>query len=128
MKDIFHRRLELAERFLDTARLNLEHGDLRSAVDRAYYAMFHAAHAALALKGGEEPKTHKGLLTQFGSKIIKAGYIGKDLGKALWDAYDMRQKGDYDIYADFGDEGVKELIERACEFIKAIRHFLRKLA
>lgn len=72
MKDIFHRRLELAKRFLNTAKLNLEHGDLRSAVNRVYYAMFYAAHAALALKGVEEPKTHKGLVAQFGSKIVKA--------------------------------------------------------
>jgi len=38
LKDIFRRRLELAERFLNTSKTNLEHGDLRSAVDRAYYA------------------------------------------------------------------------------------------
>ena len=125
LKDIFRRRLELAERFLNTSKTNLEHGDLRSAVDRAYYAMFHAAHAALALKGVEEPKTHKGLMTQFGSEIIKAGHIDKDLARTLWDAYDMRQKGDYDIYADFGEERVKELINRAREFIRAIRGLLK---
>ena len=61
-KDIYRKRLELAERFLNTARDNLRNGDLGSAVDRAYYSMFHAAHAALAFRGVQEPKTHKGLL------------------------------------------------------------------
>lgn len=39
----------------------------------------------------------------------------------------MRQRGDYEIYADFGEERVKELIERAREFIRTLRHLPRKL-
>ena len=40
-----------AETACSSARLILEHGDAASAVNRAYYAMFHAARAAL-LDGG----------------------------------------------------------------------------
>jgi len=47
---------KVAHRFLKTARLSLEDGDRRTAADRAYYAMFHAAQAALRAKGGVRPR------------------------------------------------------------------------
>ena len=40
--------LEIADRFLKSSRILLRDGDLRSAVDRVYYAMYHATQAILA--------------------------------------------------------------------------------
>jgi len=37
--------LELADEFLADAKLSLEHSRLRSAINNAYYAMFHASQA-----------------------------------------------------------------------------------
>ena len=46
-------RLERARRALESADLLLAAADFEGAVNRAYYAMFYAAHAALAQQGVE---------------------------------------------------------------------------
>ena len=56
--------LWLAREMLADARLMLERESYRSAVDRAYYAMFHAVRAALHKDGVDLPKTHAGLRSQ----------------------------------------------------------------
>jgi uncharacterized protein (UPF0332 family) len=83
---------KLAERFLKTAKLAKEAGDLRSAADRAYYAMYHAAVAALYEKG-IVTKTHKGLHHQFNKEYIKEGLIDKELGGSLIKAFELHQGG-----------------------------------
>ena len=40
------------------------------AISEAYYAMFHAAKALLALRG-IHPKTHAGVVSQFGLQFVK---------------------------------------------------------
>ncbi len=58
-----------ADRALASARLLLESGDVEGACNRAYYAMFDAARAALiASSAPVEPeiaRTHSGLITAF---------------------------------------------------------------
>ena len=70
--DVISEHFKLADRFLKTAKLNRKAGDLRSTADRAYYAMFHAAEAALHQKG-ITIQSHKGLINQFGKEYIKSG-------------------------------------------------------
>jgi len=59
------RCLVLAEEFLTDAKFCLAHSRLRSAVNNAYYAMFHASQSILASKGVRPPRTHKGLRERF---------------------------------------------------------------
>ena len=42
------------------------------AISEAYYAMFHAAKALLALRG-IHPKTHAGVVSQFGLQFVTEG-------------------------------------------------------
>ena len=68
------RYLAKAERALDSARLLLEDGDIEGACNRAYYAMFDAAHAALlrhqAGINPAETRTHAGLIGAFGKHLV----------------------------------------------------------
>lgn len=48
-----------ARQAVETGRLVLEHEDYVAAVNRAYYAIFYAANALLAMKGLERSK-HSG--------------------------------------------------------------------
>jgi len=59
------RCLVLAEEFLTDAKFCLAHSRLRSAVNIAYYAKFHASQSILASKGVRPPRTHKGLRERF---------------------------------------------------------------
>ena len=49
---------------LDDAEATLQQGRLKTAINRAYYACFHAARAVLWSES-HAPKTHKGTKKQF---------------------------------------------------------------
>lgn len=76
-----------ASRAIASAKLLLDAGDVDGACNRAYYAMFDAAHAALLWAGAHvnpaETKTHRGLIAAFGEHLVKPALLTADLGKAL---------------------------------------------
>jgi len=123
-KEYVKRCLELADEFLADAKLCLEHLRLRSAINSAYYAMFHASQAILASKGIRPPKTHKGLRELLGRKIIITGLLEKEFGRDLSEAFEMRQASTYDIYARFGEESVSEMVDKAEQFVKRIKEIV----
>ena len=89
-----------AERALDEARLLLQGEKTEGDCSRAYYAMHDAAHAALFAAGFETPeaiiKTHHTLIAEFGKKLVLAGQIDANLGRALNRVQDIRLLADYD--------------------------------
>ena len=87
-------RLEKARRKLATAKRLLTEGDLEEAAGRAYYAMYHAAHAALLPKRAS-PRTHKGLAMMLSMHRVKPGELSIDLYRAFVAARDQREYGDY---------------------------------
>lgn len=68
-----------ASRAAASARLLLDAGDVDGACNRAYYAMFDAARAALIKSGAPVPpevaKTHSGLISAFSLHLVKTGQI-----------------------------------------------------
>ena len=56
------------------ANLLLENNMFSEARSEAYYAMFHAAKALLALRG-IYPKTHAGVVSQFGLQFVTEGLM-----------------------------------------------------
>ena len=123
-REYVRRCLELADEFLADAKLCLEYSRLRSAINSAYYAMFHASQAILVSKGIRPPKTHKGLRELLGREIIITSLLEKELGRDLSEAFEMRQVSTYDIYASFGEEGVGEIVYKAERFVKRIREII----
>jgi len=109
-----------AEKALKSAKLLEENGELEDAASRAYYAMFHATRALLFSKG-MNAKTHKGALSLFGEKIVKQGIMSEEYADMLRKAFDLRQKSDYEIYAETSVELVKEVIKNAEKFIERVK-------
>jgi len=91
--------LDKAMRALASARLLLDSGDVDGACNRAYYAMFDAARAALLVECGstapELAKTHGGLITAFSLHLVKTGRVPVEFGKALNRVADIRLVADY---------------------------------
>ncbi|KPV63606.1 MAG: HEPN domain protein [Candidatus Bathyarchaeota archaeon BA2] len=112
-----------AEKALRSARLLVEHRELEDAVSRAYYAMFHAARAILFSKG-TKAKTHRGTISLFGENIVKKGILSDEFADMLRKAFDLRQKSDYEIYAELNEELVEEIIKNAEKFIEKIKEVL----
>ena len=96
-------RLEKARRKLATAQRLLDDGDFEDAAGRAYYAMYHAAHAALLPKRAS-PRTHKGLAMMLSMHRVKGGEISVDLYRAFVAARDQREYGDYEVASIIGPE------------------------
>lgn len=75
-----------AERAINSAKLLLDAGDVDGACNRAYYAMFDAARAALLWSGTSADlatkKTHSGLISTCSLHIIKTGRLPVSLGTA----------------------------------------------
>lgn len=70
MSDRPQKSIQRAQQTLSTARRNHKEGDERAALNRLYYACFHAARGVLYDKGFD-PKTHDGTLTLFGEKVVQ---------------------------------------------------------
>jgi uncharacterized protein (UPF0332 family) len=70
-----------------SARVLLDLDDVDGACNRAYYAMFDAARAALRTSGAlvqpNRIKTHGGLIAAFGLHLVKNGPISRELGRLL---------------------------------------------
>ncbi|AKD25178.1 putative conserved protein related to C-terminal domain of eukaryotic chaperone, SACSIN [Polynucleobacter duraquae] len=82
-----------------SARILLNAGDVDGACNRAYYAMFDAARAALLASGIDEStvntKTHNGLISKFSLELVKSGQVSVELGKSLNKVEDLRLMADY---------------------------------
>ena len=82
-----------------SARILLNAGDVDGACNRAYYAMFDAARAALLASGVSEStvntKTHSGLISKFSLELVKSGQVSVELGKSLNKVEDLRLMADY---------------------------------
>jgi uncharacterized protein (UPF0332 family) len=88
--------LDRARVYLSSARLLHDAGDYESAVSRSYYAMFFAAEAAL-LTRGLSASSHKGVIAEFNRVFVKGGAVADELGRALGQAFEKRQLGDYEF-------------------------------
>ncbi|MBB5014566.1 HEPN domain-containing protein [Rehaibacterium terrae] len=117
-------------RACESARLLLAAGDIDGACNRAYYAMFDAARAALfggpAAIPPETVKTHSGLIAAFGLNLVKPGLVPLALGRAINWAEDLRLMADYRGDAiEPGD--ARELVEQAEAFVADIQRIFPAL-
>lgn len=105
---------------VNSANTLLCDGDSDGACNRAYYAMFDAARAALVQSGHHIGKTHKGVLTLFSEQFVKPGFVSKEVGKSLKKAETFRYVADYDSASvDQGD--AQELVTLAQDFVSLVR-------
>jgi uncharacterized protein (UPF0332 family) len=92
------RYLEKAERALGGAELLLQAGEIEGACNRAYYAMYDAAHAALLAVSAVDfktTKTHRGLIAAFGHQLIQTNLLPRALGRSLNEVEQVRLLADY---------------------------------
>jgi uncharacterized protein (UPF0332 family) len=98
-------------------------GDGDGACNRAYYAMFDAAHAALfalAIEKFDAPvKTHNGLIALFGLHLVRGGHPAAEHGEAFNGVQRLRKVAD-----DTGDfvspEDALWATDKAAAFVAAI--------
>ncbi len=114
------RHFEQAAECVEDARVLLENDRLAAAVTRIYYAMFHAATAALLAKDIRR-SSHHALLAAFGQSFIKTGELDERLYRDLRAAFERRQQADYEAIIEIDRQAAAQLLERAIDFIDACR-------
>ena len=116
--------LKLSQEFLDDCEALFEQGRLRSSVDRAYYAIHHAAIAMLADQGIEPPKSHSGLINLFGSNIVKAGIADSETSRILSLSLRRRIVSTYSQGLDVSAEEAESAVRDARLFTSKVRSIL----
>lgn len=105
---------------LSAAKYLFEGEFFNDAVSRAYYSMFYAAKALLALKD-IYPKAHKGVVSKFGLEFVKEGFIEDIYGRAFVHAKDRREAAEYDIEKRISREEAESIIDDADRFLERMK-------
>lgn len=116
-------RFETGLEALADARIMFENGRYKNALNRAYYAIFHAVRAVNALTGYDSSK-HSGVIAYFNQNYVKSGTFPKELSKTIRLASENREKADYlDFFIASREEAEKQ-IQRAENFLESIKLYL----
>lgn len=118
-------RFETGREALSDARLMYENGRYKNALNRAYYAIFHAIRAVNALTGFDSSK-HSGVIAYFNQNYVKNETFPKELSKLIRLASENREKADYlDFFIASREEAEKQ-IQRAEQFLEYIEKYLHE--
>jgi len=117
--------LEKALERLRVAEKLFRDGDYEDAVSRAYYAMYHAARAALSTVD-VFPRTHEGVVSEFGRRFVLTGIFPKELGKNLADTKAARETYEYSVTATVGKPEAEAVLLNTKKFVHTIKKHLEK--
>lgn len=117
-------RFESSKEDLFDAKLMYENGRYKNALNRGYYAIFHAIRAVNALDGFDSSK-HSGVIAHFNQEYVKTGIFSKEISKIIKEASENREKADYlDFYVASKEEAQKQLV-RAEKVIVFVEQYLK---
>jgi uncharacterized protein (UPF0332 family) len=101
----------------------IQGNDYQVVANRAYYAIFYAANAALATQGLQRSK-HPGVMAIFREKFVITGQIEPSFIRDYEEAMKRRHLGDYDLNALISADYVRPGLEAAQRFTSRIERFL----
>ena len=116
-------RIERANEDILTAKVNLEHGLYKGAVNRSYYAIFHAIRAVNALDGFDASK-HSSVIAYFNQFHVHTGNFDKNTYKIIDSAYRIREKCDYSDFFIVSKKEAEEQYNKSVEFIECVQKYL----
>ena len=125
IKDLSNYRLEQAKENLDEAIALLNINKFKGASNRAYYAIFHAIKAILAIEETDFKK-HSSVIAYFNQNYINTEIFPKELGKKVSTARFFREKSDYVDFYIVTKEECEEQIKTARELIDLVEKYLNK--
>ncbi|PPA80400.1 MAG: HEPN domain-containing protein [Candidatus Methanomarinus sp.] len=117
--------LKKADESIRGAKLLFDNGLFGFAVSRAYYAMFYVVSAVLLTKGLSFSK-HTAVVAAFGQHFVKTNIFEHKFHRYLVEAFEQRQIGDYEVLDEITKETAQRSINRAIEFIAAVKYFIDK--
>ena len=121
--DLAMYRIEIAKEDLSAAKKLFEEKSYRIANNRAYYAIFHALSACLAIKF-KGFKSHGQTIGQFNKDFIHTGIFPASWGKEINKAQLIRNASDYEDFYIVSVEDTKMQLETEEEVVTLIKKYL----
>ena len=97
----------------------------RGAVNRYYYAAFHAARALLATRNVDSGR-HAGVIALFQHHFVKTGDFPANIARALPRSFEKRLSSDYSDFVEIGAEEVERTRAEVHAFVDACGSLLHK--
>jgi uncharacterized protein (UPF0332 family) len=120
MKKDIEKHLRSADEILREMEHLMAGGFYRGIIGRAYYAMFHAATAALtAKKIGSGSR--QAIVPAFADAFVKTGLLDKKFNDYFLRAFGARTESDYPSSASADNRQARTALVRTKEFIAACR-------
>ena len=125
VKTLSEYRLNRAREDLKAAISNHQAGFYKVAINRSYYAIFHAIRAVNILDGFDASK-HSSVIAHFNQFYVHERKFERDIYKLIDSAYRIREKCDYSDFFIASKEDSENQIENAQKFVKQVETFLKK--
>jgi uncharacterized protein (UPF0332 family) len=123
MCDYSTRRLEKSADDLDTAQINYNAGKYNASANRAYYSVYHAIRAVLALDNIERKK-HSGNISYFRENYIATDIFDRIYSETIKNTEVLRNEADYDDMKIVNAEDAQEVIEKARNFYNEVKKYV----
>lgn len=109
---------------IKSARVLQENNLYFKSIVSSYYAVYHAAKAALLLKG-VVPQSHEGVERMFSLYYVKTEEIEVNIGKIIGRLMKMREEADYYPESTFSLNESLDALKMANEFVENIQKVVK---
>lgn len=123
LEDLAQYRIKRAWEMLEAAKENLKIGQYKTALNRSYYAVFHAMRAANILRGFDSSK-HSGVIAFFTIEFLKTEYMDRKLSFIIKSSSLLREKSDYDDFFIASRTEAEKQVENAGLFVAEVERFI----
>ena len=123
-RDLAAYRLSVAKEDLADAEHNFEERRYRNANNRAYYAIFHAISACLALEF-KAFKSHAQVIGNFNKDFVFSGKFPKELGGKISQAQEVRNASDYSDFYIVSVQEAEDQLETARQVVALVEKYLQ---
>lgn len=123
-QDVINYRILRCHEAMEEAELNLKYDKLRLTENRIYYSIFYIV-TALAEKNNYSSSKHGQLMGWFNKSFIATKLVDTRLSKIYNNAFEKRQKGDYDDFVKFEKEEVESDLNDMKLFVSEVSKLLQ---
>ena len=117
-------RLERSKQSLEAARASKDNDDWFTTNNRVYYSIFHSIRAVLALEKIDFKK-HSAVIAYFNKNYILTNIFDKSYGKVVNNAFEIRQKSDYEDFYVVDKVKTENLLKNVEKFLADIEKYLQ---
>ncbi len=125
LNDLAKYRLEKSFEDLERAKRELNQEDYKLALNRSYYAIFHALRAVNTIDEFDSSK-HSGVIAHFNQYHVKNNDFPSDVSKKIASAMNIRQKSDYDDFYVASKREAEHQVEVAEEIVGLVEKYLQR--